>query len=89
VSGEYLKAQAAGERALAGMIARRIGTADGDLEPLLLAGVVVAAERAALLHWIRRGEPSGPLAGVVRTAVAMALGGMAAPGAAGGHGQMS
>ncbi|HEY0716034.1 MAG TPA: TetR family transcriptional regulator [Streptosporangiaceae bacterium] len=78
--GEYLKAQAAGERALAQMIARRIGADGGDLEPLLLAGVVVAAERAALLHWIRQGEPSAPLAEVVRAAVAMALRGMAATG---------
>src|SRR5580704_4573763 len=45
--GEYLKAQAVGERELAGVIARRIGRADSDLEPLVLAGVVIAAERAA------------------------------------------
>jgi AcrR family transcriptional regulator len=74
--GEYLKALAAGERALAQVIARRSGLADGDLEPLLLAGVVIAAERAAVLHWSRQSTPSTSLVGVVRGAVAMAVGGM-------------
>ena len=78
--GEYLKAQAVGERELAGVIARRIGRADSDLEPLLLAGVVIAAERAAVLHWFRQAGPRAPLADVVRTAVAMAVRGMADPG---------
>ena len=59
-------------------IARRTGAADGDLEPLLLAGVVLAAERAALLHWFRR-KPGTPLADVVRAAVSMAVNGMASP----------
>jgi AcrR family transcriptional regulator len=77
--GEFLKAQSAGERTLAQMIARRIGAAVTDLEPLVLAGVVTAAERAALLHWFRLDEPSTPLAGVVRAAVAMAVRGLAAP----------
>ena len=78
--GEYLKAQAAGERALAAVIARRIGAAESDLEPLLLAGVVAAAERAAVLHWFRQAGPSASLADVVRTAVAMAVRGMTGPG---------
>jgi AcrR family transcriptional regulator len=78
--GEYLKAQATGERALAGVIARRIGAAESDLEPLLLAGVVAAAERAAVLHWFRQAGPSTSLADVVPTAVAMAVGGMTGPG---------
>ena len=78
--GEYLKAQAAGERALAGVIARRIGAAESDLEPLLLAGVVAAAERAAVLHWFRQAGPSTSLADVVRTAVDMAVRGMTGPG---------
>ena len=77
--GEYLKAQAVGERELANVIARRIGAAESDLEPLLLAGVVVAAERAAVLHWFRQARPSTPLADVVRAAVAMAVRGMADP----------
>jgi AcrR family transcriptional regulator len=78
--GEYLKAQAVGERELAGVIARRIGRTESDLEPLLLAGVVIAAERAAILHWVRQAGPATPLADVVRTAVAMAVRGMADPG---------
>jgi AcrR family transcriptional regulator len=77
--GEYLKAQAVGERALAEAIARRIGAAENDLEPLLLAGVVTAAERAAVLHWFRQAGPSTPLADLVRTAVAMAVRGMTGP----------
>src|SRR3984885_10550010 len=40
--GEYLKAQTAGERALAEVIAARTGADCDDLEPLLLAGVVIA-----------------------------------------------
>jgi AcrR family transcriptional regulator len=77
--GEYLKAQSVGERALAEVIARRIGAAESDLEPLLLAGVVIAAERAAVLHWFRQARPSTSLADVVRTAVAMAVRGMTGP----------
>jgi AcrR family transcriptional regulator len=76
--GEYLKAQAVGERALAKVIAHRSGVADSDLEPLLVAGVVIAAERAAVLHWSRQAGLSVPLAEVVRTALAMALRGMSA-----------
>ena len=77
--GEYLKAQGAVEVQLADEIARRTGAAAGDLEPLLLAGVVLAAERAALLHWFRQ-QPETPVADVVRTAVAMAVNGMATLG---------
>jgi AcrR family transcriptional regulator len=74
--GEYLKAQAAGELALAQVIARRSGLADGDLEPALLAAMVIAAERAAIRHWFRQAAPSAPLADMVRTAITMAIGGM-------------
>ena len=74
--GEYLKAQGAVEQQLADEIARRTGAADSDLEPLLLAGVVLAAERAALLHWFRQ-QPETPVVDVIRTAVAMAVQGMA------------
>ena len=77
--GEFLKAQAVGERALAEVIARRIGAAESDLEPLLLAGVVTAAERAAVLHWFRQAGPATSLADVVRIAVAMAVGGTTGP----------
>jgi AcrR family transcriptional regulator len=77
--GEYLKAQAAAEQRLAGVIAQRLGAVDSDLEPLLLAGVVLAAERAAILHWFRQTEPSTSLVEVVRSAVAMAIQGMTGP----------
>jgi AcrR family transcriptional regulator len=75
LQGEYLKIQAAGERALAGAIARRTGAEQGSLQPLVLAGVVLAAERAAVLHWSGQIEPSVRLKDVVRTAVALAVGG--------------
>ena len=68
--GEYLKAQAAGERELAQTIAARTGAGDADLEPLLVAGVVAAAERAAVLigsansdrtaRWSRSSAPRSP-----------------------------
>ena len=76
--GEYLKALAAGERELAQTIAARTGAGEADLEPLLVAGVVAAAERAAVLHWFRQLGPNSPLVEVVRTAVAMAVRGITA-----------
>jgi AcrR family transcriptional regulator len=77
--GEYLKAVAAGERAMAEVIADRTGAAEGDLQSLVLAGVVAAAERAAVLHWFRQAGPSTPLVEVVRRAVGMAIRGLPAP----------
>jgi AcrR family transcriptional regulator len=74
--GEYLKAQGAVEQQLADEIAHRTGAAESDLEPLLLAGVVLAGERAALLHWFRQ-QPETPVVDVIRTAVAMAVNGTA------------
>lgn len=78
--GEYLKAAAAAEGDLAEAIARRAGAETGQLEPLVLAAVVVAAERAAVLHWVRQATPPAPLADVVGIAVDMAVRGMAGPG---------
>lgn len=75
--GEYLKAQAGAERELAQVIARRTGTAEGDLETLVLAGVVTAAERAAVLYWLRHAPNSAPLAEVAAAAVGMAVRGLA------------
>ena len=77
--GEFLKAQAATEQKLAAAIAGRTGTADTDLEPLLLAGVVLAAERAAIIYWSRQAEPSTALTDLIRTAVATAVRGVADP----------
>jgi len=79
--GEYLKAQAGGERELARTIAARTGAAESDLEPLLLAGVVGAAERAAVLHWFRQVGPATPMVEVVRAALVMALRGITAAAA--------
>jgi AcrR family transcriptional regulator len=76
--GEYLKVMAAGERRLADAITTRIGAAPDDLEPLVLAAMVLAAERAALLHWFRQGESRPPLADVVGAAVSMAVRGATA-----------
>jgi AcrR family transcriptional regulator len=75
LQGEYLKTQAVTERALADSIARRTGAEPGSLQPLVLAGVVLAAERAAVLHWSGRSKPSERLRDVVGTAVALAVGG--------------
>ncbi len=77
--GEFLKAQASAEQKLASAIAGRTGAAGTDLEPLLLAGVVLAAERAAIIYWSRQAEPSTSLADLVRTAVTTALRGAADP----------
>ena len=77
--GEFLKAQAAAEQKLAAAIADRTGAAGTDLEPLLLAGVVLAAERAAIIYWSRQAEPPASLADLIRTSVATALRGLADP----------
>jgi AcrR family transcriptional regulator len=76
--GEYLKAMAAGERRLADAITSRTGAATYDLEPLVLAAVVVAAERAAILHWFRQSAGRPPLGDVVRAAIRMAVRGLTA-----------
>ena len=77
--GEYLKATAATEAALADAIARRAGFPPGQLEPHVLAAVTIAAERTAIQHWSRARSPRGPLVAVVRTAVHLAVHGMTAP----------
>lgn len=81
--GEYLKAFAAAERALANAIADRTGAEPGRLEPLVLAAVTVGAERAAVLHWTRDAVSSTSLVDAVRFAVDMALRGTAVQIAAG------
>jgi AcrR family transcriptional regulator len=77
--GEYLKAAAAAEGALAQAIARRTGVGGDELEPLVLAAVTVAAERAAVLFWVRQDSPPAPLADVVRDTVRRAVRGMTSP----------
>ncbi|MGD0559848.1 MAG: helix-turn-helix domain-containing protein [Streptosporangiaceae bacterium] len=71
--GEYLKAAAAAETALADAIAHRAGIPAGQLEPQVLATVAVAAERAAILHWARTPAPRPSLVDTVRAAVSMAV----------------
>jgi AcrR family transcriptional regulator len=75
--GEYLKAAAAAEAALAGAIGRRTGAEEDQLEPQVLAAVVAGAERAAVRYWVRQANASSTLTDVVRTAVGMAVRGMA------------
>jgi hypothetical protein len=43
----------------------------------VLAGVVAGAERAAVLYWVRQAQATSTIEDVVRTAVAMAVRGMA------------
>lgn len=74
--GEYLKTADSLEVALAGAIAHRIGAGDADLEPRVLAAVVVGAERAAVLHWARQTNPSTRLVDVVCNAVRIAARGL-------------
>jgi hypothetical protein len=68
-----LKGVAAGERDLAKAMASRVGAAVDDLAPLVLAAVVVAAERAAVLHWFRQTAKQSQLVDVVRAAQDMAI----------------
>jgi AcrR family transcriptional regulator len=75
--GEYLKAASAVEAALAGAIAQRMGAAEDQLEPQVLAAVVAGAERAAVLYWARHTPRAATLEDSVRAAVGMAVRGMA------------
>jgi hypothetical protein len=47
----------------------------------VLAAVVVAAERAAILQWFRQAGAPGPLVDMIRAAVGLAVRGPAAPDA--------
>ncbi len=75
--GEYLKTAGAVEATLAGAVARRMGAAEGQLEPQVLAAVVAGAERAAALYWVRHAQEAGTLEDTVRAAVRMAVRGLA------------
>ena len=48
-----------------------------EVFPQVLAAVVAGAEQAAVRYWVRQAKPSSTLPDVVRTAVAMAVRGMA------------
>ena len=72
--GEYLRAASAAERALAGAVAERMDGATGQLRARVLAGMVVGAERAAVMHWMQTRD--GTLADTVRAAVRQATAGL-------------
>ncbi len=74
--GEYHKASVITETALADAIARRTGADPGDLEPQLIAAVVVAAERATVRHWARQGRKQMPLADALTAGLTMAMRGL-------------
>ncbi len=74
--GEYLKAFAAAEVALANAIAVRTDTSEDELWPKVLAAMVVGAERAAIRHWIQRDEKGVRLDATVREALQQALAGV-------------
>jgi AcrR family transcriptional regulator len=75
--GEYLKAASSVEATLADAIALRMGAAEDQLEPYLLAAVVAGAERAAVLYWARHGREAAALEDAVRAAVRLAVQGIA------------
>jgi AcrR family transcriptional regulator len=68
--GEYLRAASAAERALADAVAERMGGAAGQLRARVVAGMVVGAERAAVMHWMQTRD--GSLVDTVRAAVRQA-----------------
>jgi len=72
--GEYLRAAATAERALADAVAARTGGAAGQLRARVVAGMVVGAERAAVMHWMQTHD--GPLVDSVRAAVRLATAGL-------------
>ena len=74
--GEYLKASQAAEQALARAIVTRTDAGEDELAPNVIAAIVVGAERAAVMHWMRQEEKAGPLRGTVLAAVRLALAGV-------------
>ncbi|RJQ85592.1 acyl-CoA-like ligand-binding transcription factor [Amycolatopsis panacis] len=58
LQGEFLKAGAATEQALAEAIAERLGEGpEHDLRPMLVAAAAGGAVRAAMLRWLRAAPP--------------------------------
>jgi len=74
--GEYLKASQAGEQALARAIAARTGAGEDELAPKVIAAIVVGADRAAVVHWMRQEGKQGPLRETALVAVRLALAGV-------------
>ncbi|MFY9927572.1 MAG: TetR family transcriptional regulator [Streptosporangiaceae bacterium] len=77
--GEYHKASVVTESALADAIAHRTGADAGDLEPQIIAAVVIGAERAAVRHWARQASKQTSLADAVGAGLTMALRGLTSP----------
>lgn len=75
--GEYLKATGAAERALADALAERMGAGADPLRPRVLAGMVVGAERAAVMYWTATRH--GTLVDTVRAALRQATAGLDDP----------
>jgi AcrR family transcriptional regulator len=71
--GEFLKAAQTSEQALARVIAARTGAGEDELEPPVLAAIVVGAERAATIQWMNQQQKPGPLRETVLAAVQLAL----------------
>jgi AcrR family transcriptional regulator len=76
--GEFLKTADVFEAALADAIAHRTGADPGQLEPRVLAAVVIGAERAAIRYWARQPKPGPSLVEVIGTAVRLAVQGTTA-----------
>lgn len=74
--GEYLKASSAAEQALAAAVAERLPRNVDALYAQVIAAMVVGAERAAVLNWMRRPKFDRSLLDVVRDAVEFAVGGV-------------
>jgi AcrR family transcriptional regulator len=72
--GEYLRVASIAERALADALAERMGGRAGQLRARVVAGMVVGAERAAVMHWMQTRD--GSLVDTVRTAVRQATAGL-------------
>lgn len=70
--GEYLRELESTEAILAEAIAERLGTADGDVLPQLIAATTIAAERVALRCWLSS-DQSVPLTDAVHDAIDVAL----------------
>jgi AcrR family transcriptional regulator len=82
--GEQLKVHAAIERLLAAAVAERLGAADGELRPRLIAAAAIGAARAAFGHWLDAGGRT-PLRRVLAQALAETGAGVAAAGRGAGQ----
>lgn len=68
IHGEVLKASAAAQIELAGVIAKRVGArSENDLYPQTAAAVMTAVVGTVMDRWLRDG-PSGPIVPLLRTA---------------------